>query len=361
MNNMTYEKYKDSQVVKGFINHFNVNSVIKGKSHWCPRYMGRKEFQFEIKEFSESIDKYSWPSSFLAPEDSYGYFENGKEVKCESWLETKKCLQSLSKGLKKSLNLKDDGRVLQWCGAILSWGMGSAGDATLKKLIDLYNKDQLANYINGIRCLHGNESVNLVDVTQLFKNSTVSAFEKDWMSSGLSKIIALASENIIILDSRVGAILCEYINDYLNKNKKNIIPIELKFSWGKGRDSESGISVRRRPLPLENDKNHPEFKRNSSWYEQQIKASWLIRAILEENSELFKYEGGIIERIHAFEASLFMLGYNLNDTSESQYKDKLDEKPLDIINDLKVTSEDIDIEFWIKDCNNKFIEFKNNK
>jgi len=356
MNNMTYEKYKDSQVVKGFIEHFNLNSVIKGKSHWCPRYKGRKEFQFEIKEFSESIDKYSWPSSFIAPEDSYGYFENGKEMKCESWLETKKCLQSLSKGLKKSLDSQDEKSILQWCDSILSWGMGGRKVSTMNKLYNLSDKEELNSYLQNIRKITYNKNETLMNMVQLFEAATKDVNVSGWMSSGLSKVIALLSDKIIILDSRVGAIFCEYINDYLNENQINNIPSELRFGWADGPKS-----TRRKPLPLTNGENHSSFSRDSSWYEQQVRASWLIQAVLEKNNEIFKDEGGMIERIHAFEASLFMLGYNLNDTSESQYKDKLDEKPLDIINNLKVTSEEIDIEFWIKDCNNKFIEFKNNK
>jgi hypothetical protein len=315
MNNMTYEKYKNSQVVKGFMNHFNVNSVIKGKSHWCPRYKGRKEFQFEIKEFSESIDKYSWPSSFLAPEDSYGYFENGKEVKCESWLETKKCLQSLSKGLKKSLDSQDEKSILQWCDSILSWGMGGRKLSTMNKLDNLSDKEELNSYLQNIRKITDNKNATLMNMVQLFEAATKDVNVSGWMSSGLSKVIALLSDKIIILDSRVGAIFCEYINDYLNENQINSIPSELRFGWADGPKS-----TRRKPLPLTNGENHSSFSRDSTWYEKQVRASWLIQAILEKNSDIFKDEGGMIERIHAFEASLFMLGYNLNNTSKEEYK-----------------------------------------
>lgn len=334
---MTYEKYKHRQVVKGFIEHFNLNSVIKGKSHWCPRYKGRKEFQFEIKAFSESIDKYSWPSSFISPENSYGYFENSKEVKCESWFDTKKCLQSLSKGLKKSVDRQEEKDILQWCDSILSWGMGGRKKPTMNKLFNLSDKEELYQYLQNIRKITDNEKSTLLAMVQLFEKATTDANTSGWMSSGLSKIISLISDKIIILDSRVGAILCEYINDYLNENHMDSIPCELKFSWAEGPEP-----TRRKPSPLKNGENHSPFSRDSSWYEQQVRASWLIRAILEENSNLFHDDGGIVERIHAFEASLFMLGYNLNDTSKEEYKNSTQQKSVIGMNEVKRTNKNRD-------------------
>lgn len=358
MNDLTYEKYKELAAVKGFIAHFLSNSISKGKSHWSPRYKGRKGFQFEIKHFSESLEQYSWPSSFISPQDSYGLFENQQKISCETWEESKVCLQSLSLGLKKSIELKNEENSLQWCDAILTWGMGTQKKSTLDKLTCLFKSGILVNHLKQLSEISSSR-IDIDDMVQRFKYCSVDAYNTDWMSSGLSKIIALCSEKIIILDSRVGAILCEYINDYLRDKNFNDIPKELQFSWANGRASKNSTSVRRRPLPLKNGTNHSTFKRNSLWYKQQVLASWLINAILEENKELFKSEGTISQRIHAFEASLFMLGYNLDKTEKSHFlsKSKTGLQPqIEVPNTAQ-----INVEFWIDESKKKLQEFNNNK
>jgi hypothetical protein len=54
----------------------------------------------------------------------------------------------------------------------------------------------------------------------------------------------------------------------------------------------------------------------------QLRAGWIIRAVLEQRTDLFAKEardasGGIVARCHAMEASLFMIGYDLRSLMES--------------------------------------------
>ena len=54
------------------------------------------------------------------------------------------------------------------------------------------------------------------------------------------------------------------------------------------------------------------LRNNSSrWTEDTIKLSWLMDAVLANREGLFAQEGGIVSRKHAFEASLFMVGYDV--------------------------------------------------
>jgi hypothetical protein len=52
-----------------------------------------------------------------------------------------------------------------------------------------------------------------------------------------------------------------------------------------------------------------EARTARSWSEAKIRLGWLMQRILADAPGLFK--GSMPERMHAFEASLFMIGYDV--------------------------------------------------
>jgi hypothetical protein len=120
-----------------------------------------------------------------------------------------------------------------------------------------------------------------------------------YMSSGLGKVHSLAApDGLIIYDSRVALALTREIHLFLQQRGEAVIPEPLKLRVARGRV----------PPSVGDDKhNHPQFVRDWTWMQAQIRASWILQAALEENPLIFQVYP-MPDRMHKAEAALFMLG-----------------------------------------------------
>lgn len=311
---MKYEEYIKLPNVSGFIDYFSKNMSVLKKSHW----VAKENYQFHADNLMEACNNYIWTSSFLSPVNSYGFFKNASIVNSSDWETTKDVLNKLSKGLQKSIAEGSDVDTLDWCRCVLEWGMGSRKEATFKRLRLLSESQKLNLYLKNISINLASDNLNLDEITDsllIMPNNN----DGPWMSSGLSKIISLSTDEIIIMDSRVGAALCELINNYL-MGKVNKIPEELIFAWAPSSFNSKLFKSpvnRREPKIIQGVKNHPQFKnKGTSWLIQQIKASWLLKGVIKKNHNKNN------NQLHELEAGLFMIGYNLDNTNQNSYRTK---------------------------------------
>ncbi|WP_299591284.1 hypothetical protein [uncultured Microbulbifer sp.] len=127
------------------------------------------------------------------------------------------------------------------------------------------------------------------------------------MDSGFTKVYTLLTGNLIIFDGRVGAALGHLALTWAEFGQCRRIPRELQFPWKPGRQTQAPAN--RNPSLFSEAYNFPQCrigKHHAIW---KLRASWLIECAVEKvGLEHFgdcRIEGG-----RAFEAALFMIGYD---------------------------------------------------
>jgi hypothetical protein len=220
-------------------------------------------------------------------------FEQGALSQALNWNDTHACLSYFRVGLNAALHQHDRDATLLWAGAILQWGMGTRGATTLNYLAGMPDP---AGYLSDSRaalCLQHIDEAEGVLMPLI-----------PYMSSGLGKVHSLAApDGLIIYDSRVALALTREIYLFLQQRGEAVIPEPLKLRVAPGRV----------PPSVGDDKhNQPQFVRDWTWMQAQIRASWILQAALEKNPVIF--QGDPIpdpmhpDRMHKVEAALFMLG-----------------------------------------------------
>lgn len=283
---MNRVQYLGLDVIAGFTSWLAVRlPLIEG--HYVARNprIPESQRQFDAVGVVQALENYAWPSKFIAPA-TMGQFEQGALIQALNWNETHACLRYFRVGLNAALDQHDHDATLLWARAILQWGMGARGAATLHYLADLPDP---ATYLSDRQAALALQDV---DEAQEVLQPLI-----PYMSSGLGKVHSLAApDGLIIYDSRVALALTREIHLFLQQRGEAAIPEPLRLR----------IAAGRVPSPVGSDQ-HPLFVRNWTWMQAQIRASWILQSALEKNPEIFQ---GINmpDRMHKLEAALFMLG-----------------------------------------------------
>jgi hypothetical protein len=251
------------------------------------RRIPREQRQFDAVGVEKALKNYAWPSKFIAPA-TMDQFEQGALSQALNWNDNHACLSYFRVGLNAALDQQNREATLLWAGAILQWGMGTRGAATLNYLAGMPDP---AGYLSDSRaalCLQHIDEAEGVLMPLI-----------PYMSSGLGKVHSLAApDGLIIYDSRVALALTREIHVFLQQQRGGVIPEPLKLRVAPGRV----------PPPVGNENhNHPKFVRDWTWMQAQIRASWILQAALEKNPVIFQDEP-MPDRMHKVEAALFMLG-----------------------------------------------------
>ena len=129
------------------------------------------------------------------------------------------------------------------------------------------------------------------------------------MNAMLTKAHALLAEDgLPIYDSRVAASIATLVALYAKERRLRETPRLLKFPLT-DRAARRGV-----PAVIVVDRQwhlsvHGLFARTQAWTSAKLRLGWITRAALEANSKLFG-KGPIESRMRAFEAALFMTGYD---------------------------------------------------
>ncbi len=212
----------------------------------------------------------------------------------DNWGQTRDVLGKLREQLSSALDVNDE-QTLQVCLDILRWG-GVRG--AIPFLHRLAADGTLSSYLKRmarLMSLDGETDLDDLDA------SSVERFD-----AGLTKIHAvLDTSGSPIYDSRVGAAIAMLHSLFRQQwsGGKSV----LKFPSGAARGDQI-----RNPGAFVNGLSAPQFSAitYAEWARCQVQLGWIIRAVLER-TKWFAEQGALSARCHAFEASLFMLGYDL--------------------------------------------------
>lgn len=214
------------------------------------------------------------------------------------WQETREVLSRLRTRLRESVEQGDNAQAYQASCDVLRWGGVSSARPFLKGLKE-----------RGDLTRHLRNMVNLLSLESGSGLSKLDAASVIRFDSGLTKIYALLDRSgSPIYDSRVGAAIGMLYSQFLLQQGFTGSP-SLNFPCGSARGQQI-----RNPGAFEGNKAAPQFYTrlvpHHEWARSQLRLGWIIRAVLER-TDLFAQEGGLADRCHAFEACLFMLGYDL--------------------------------------------------
>jgi hypothetical protein len=267
--------------------HIGVNLNIK-KSSYVTDAISKKCLGLE-----EVLSHYCWKSSWRHP-------ITNQVVVSEDWKETKSSLNHLSKILKLAVDQKDNKKAMLICKEILKWG----GDRNPKQgatpqLAKLQSKETLVSYLVNAKNIIDANSLDTKEIS-----TTVIYSGSMW-----TKIYALLSTTgAPIYDTRVSAAAAALVSLFLKEKRLDLTKNHLvDFSVPHRQERRSHIMF------VNSEKMFFTTLQNNSsrWTEDTIKLSWLMDAVLAKSEGLFSQEDSIISRKHAFEASLFMVGYDV--------------------------------------------------
>jgi len=247
---------------------------------------------------------YRWRARWRDP-------RTGKPVESDDWATTRASLERLSTWLRESVANGDElaagaaaREVLRWGGVrgaipfIESKVRQNAWCAYLKELAPLF-------------ALDGEQTLEALHA------GNVQRFD-----SGLTKIHSLLdTTGSPIYDSRVGAALAMLYELFRHDTARHGVQHDwLGFPSGqpRGRQIRDPGELGFKASP---QFHTPEIKREG-WARWQLSAGWIIRAVVER-TQLFTAEAASetvshsAVRCHAFEAALFMVGYDLRSLVES--------------------------------------------
>ena len=221
-----------------------------------------------------------------------------------TWKENKTRLGTLSAKLRDAVSRLSEEDTLKACLDILEWGGVRGAVSFLKALADP-DQSGLVAYLTQrqpLFQLNGAQNLSDLDATII-----------DKFDAGMTKIYSLLdTTGSPIYDSRVGAAMAMFYQCHLRsvspaKEVNNL----LDFPSGAAR----GKQIRNPGALGKGFINAPQFYTNSVkphvWAQFQLKLGWIIHEILSR-TQWFKNEGSTIaDRSRAFEASLFMIGYDL--------------------------------------------------
>lgn len=221
-------------------------------------------------------------------------YQTGKWMASADWPSTKASLDLLRHRLATALASQCDATTYDACRAVLQWG-GVRGAVPF--LGQLRQQGKLVHYLESCRPLF---SLTTGQKLSQLNSSSILRFD-----AGLTKIHSLIdTTGSPIYDSRVGAAIAMLYALYRARAK---VPAQLSFPTGAARGAQirdpGGLGYSRAP----------QFFSSSvsahGWARSQLELGWIIQETLIQAPTLFS--GGLPERCHAFEAALFMIGYDL--------------------------------------------------
>lgn len=223
------------------------------------------------------------------------------------WATVSQLLATYRENIRAAVRSGNQDATYLACVDILEWGNvpSSAG-----YLAGLRQQGLLVQYLRNIAALLS--PVGRQNLSELTRAS-IPRF-----NSGLTKVHALLDDSgSPIYDGRVGAAIAMLYHFYRRSPAAAGEAQHSMFAWGPGFESPGAGRQRtiRNPRLLALGFNGtPQLLSHASphiWARRQVILGWIMRAVLDR-SGLFSVDGvDLTGRCHAFEASLFMLGYDL--------------------------------------------------
>lgn len=241
--------------------------------------------------FNQVIHHYIWRSTGIDKGD---------------WIETRTKLNALSAEIRAATDRKDESETLLACQNILVWGGNRNPAVGALPFLRSMSGGSLSKYIASAGA---NFFLSTADTNALVPPVTR-------MNAMLTKVHALyASDGLPIYDSRVAAAIASLVELWRRSTGYDgVLPPELSFP---------ATTATRTVLRLFPDAGHPGVlvhgaeATTQKWSSAKVRLGWIISEVLEKapNTVLPNHSVNLQERMRAFEASLFMIGYDVRSLS----------------------------------------------
>lgn len=259
--------------------------------------------------FDQVIENYHWRSSWID--------KHGKQVLSDDWTSTKRSLNELSQWIRYEVDHGSKAGVLVAAKAIVRWGGDIAGQRTSPKgaIPFLESLENLPEYLVATR--------SALSLSTADTNNTGVILG---MNAMLTKVHALlATDGLPIYDSRVAGAISVLVERYRQTLAQpwTELPSALRF-----RATDRG-NAKRRTIAISSTgtnvvdpgvmNRQNKIKCANEWAAAKIRLGWLLAAIIIESDRLgdpvvepsISLDGSLAARMHAFEAGLFMLGFDV--------------------------------------------------
>ena len=296
---MNRREFLSSQFVVEFLDWLDVslsslqiNLKVKS-SRFCQGGVNRTHFGI-----SSVLESYCWNSLF-----SLG----GVNFSSSNWSETNKNLEMISDTLKEAVSSGKSDKVYEVCCSILDWGGDRNPNQGAKPILTkLDRQGLLTEYLNT------SSNVFHLVTTDLSELSRIQYAGSMW-----TKIYSLnAHDGLPIYDSRVAVAIAALVELFRQQNEYvwTEVPPSLEFFYvDPNRTVNKLDSSAVAPKGLLNRKTGRYVNKNFvyQWSSCKIRLGWIIEETLSRQPELFRESGSLARRAHAFEAALFMIGYDV--------------------------------------------------
>ena len=276
---------------KEFINSKNISEftsffsqIILGERKIHCEYVPKKDKQnkFMVSSFEEGLKQYSWAG--------------------QSFSDTQKVITQLSSQLSFAIEENNELLMLQSTLAILEWGQVYRG--CIDWLLAHSEKGRLIQSI-----VH---SSSIIDGTVAISSSQFEAlFDRNGhyrCNSGTTKIFALCSKQSVIYDGRVACAIGMFVHDFLIENKIDHLPPELNFLMDASQRNPSKYTPSNYAFASKSDSLNSLYNQAVS----NLKLNLLLQQITQRlDKPLFGFDNRK-DQLRAIEASLFMVGYQVN-------------------------------------------------
>lgn len=301
---MNSQNFYSNTEVSGFVEWLSVElehlifSLSIGKSAKVPYGVNAK-----VTGINEVIRKYQWKASWL--DDS-----TGDSITSCGWDTTAKSLNLLSEKLKLALLSNEAETAFKACANVFSWG-GERNPKTgaRKFLAEKFDQGELVDYLKGAQATFCLKSANLTNLEPI-----------ELVNSMLTKVYALQSDDgLPIYDTRVAVAIAGLVEIYRLKTNQSWLEVPNLLAFPV--PPEDAKSQRRRVKYLNPNALAPKpemlsyisKKTPTQWASAKIRLGWIITEVLKKNPTLLSNQEH--SRHHAFEAALFMIGYDVRSLS----------------------------------------------
>jgi hypothetical protein len=240
------------------------------------------------------LDRYVWRTSWK---------DNGEVVQSEDWHSTQASLQRLRMKLHEASKSNDGDSMLAACCSVLDWGGVSGARPFLRRKAA---KGELIEYLRHVQTaldLNADGDIDRID------DRVIEQFD-----AGLTKIHALFdTTGSPIYDSRVGAAIAMLYAMYRAEGGLEAPrPVQtLSFPSGGARGAQvrnpNAIDARFAAAP----QFYTAGVSHAFWAQSQVMLGWIMQEVLERTDWFARVGDDLPARCHAFEAALFMIGYDL--------------------------------------------------
>lgn len=254
-----------------------------GKSPFVPNGVNAN-----ITGFGNVLNHYVWKSTGM---------------KIGDWTETKAHLTGLSKDLITAVSAGNHVNTLDECDKILAWGGDRNPSVGATPFLHGMAPGTLCSYIN-----NAGSALSLVNADEATLSPPVTL-----MNAMLTKVHALyATDGLPIYDSRVAAAIASLVELWRQSTGKygSALPPALAFP---------ATLTTRTVLRVFPNAIHPGVMvygapaTPQQWSSAKVRLGWIMEEVLTKspNLTLAGQHASLADRMHAFEASLFMIGYDV--------------------------------------------------